>query len=193
MHDWVDILNEWPGDESLLGYNVSPTSVAPIIISSGVIQANWGLIPSWSRQFKTKYATFNAKVETLAEKPTFRSAWKQGRVCLVPCGGYYEWRTEDGIKQPYVIHNPAEPIVMAGLWEAWNDQVSFTVITEDAKGHLNDLHHRMPVMLQADQAQDWLNGVKNLNTSTWEQLKYYKVDRAVGNTQNEGPELIKPK
>ncbi len=193
MHDWADILSDWPGDESMLRYNVSPTSVVPVVSINGVISAHWGMIPSWAKAFKMNYATFNARIETIEEKASFKNAWKKGKTCVVPVGGYYEWRTEDGVKQPYAIHSPDSCLMLAGLWENWNDKLSFTVLTEEAKGNLVDLHHRMPIMLNKEQSKAWLaGGDTNLTTANVEHLIFYPVDRKVGNSRNEGEDLIKP-
>ena len=191
MHNWSDLLGDWPGDASLLRYNVSPTNVVPLVAAGGVLFAHWGMIPSWAKEFKMNFATFNARIETVEEKPSFKNAWKKGKTCVVPVGGYYEWKTENRIKQPYVVHNPDSDIMLAGLWENWNDKTSFTVLTEEAKGKLVDLHPRMPVMLNKVQSKAWLAGAElELTTQDEDLLSFYRVDRKVGNSRNEGKDLI---
>ena len=194
MHEWVDVLTDWPTDAAL-SYNVAPTQRAPIATASGVLNARWGLVPRWEKAFATKYPTHNARLETVAEKPSFRSPWKQSRTCLVPTGGYYEWRKEGGIKQPYFIHKPDDLLVFAGLWESWNDSYSFTILTTAASEGLSELHHRMPVMLDAEAARLWLNtGTKAAGmfeqTSIHSSIDYYPVSTAVNTSTNEGPDLI---
>jgi putative SOS response-associated peptidase YedK len=136
----------------------------------------------------------------VAEKPAFRHAWNKSQTCLVPALGYYEWKGVKGDKQPYFIRPESEePLVMAGLWEQWSaaDQLllSCTIITQPSYGKLAELHSRMPLMLQLDQAEQWLNdGVVVFDTLLKEQdtehLTYYPVDRSVNKSTNEGEHLI---
>jgi len=194
MHEWVDILGDWP-DGAALSYNIAPTQVVPIVTNSGTLTARWGLVPQWEKTFSTKYPTHNARLETAREKPSFRSAWRHSRTCLIPTGGFYEWRKEGSIKQPYFIHKPDDLLVFAGLWENWNARVSFTILTTESKGAIADLHHRMPVMLSADDAEQWLMTGTNSesfleNSSIRKTVQIYAVSRQVSNSSSEGPELI---
>lgn len=194
MHDWVDVLSEWPTDAAR-SHNVAPTQSVPIVTASASINARWGLVPRWEKAFSTKYPTHNARLETVAEKPSFRSPWKQSRTCLVPTGGYYEWRKEGSIKQPYFIHKPDDLLVFAGLWESWNNSYSFTILTTAATGAMAKLHHRMPVILDTEAAPLWLNtGTSASNvleqTSILGSIDYYPVSTAVNTSTNEGPDLI---
>lgn len=190
MRDWVQLLSGWPGDFETR-YNVAPTTQVPIITRDGVVPARWGMVPRWAKQFDSNYATFNARIESAAEKPTFRIAWKEGLHCLVPSAGYFEWKTENGEKQPYFIHAPDNLVVFAGLWEPWNEEKSFTILTEEAKGELNKLHPRMPIMLEPDTAKSWVLGDNvNLNSNIYTHLQWHRVGKAVGNPRNQGKELI---
>jgi putative SOS response-associated peptidase YedK len=194
MQEWVDVLQDWPIDAAL-SYNVAPTQLVPIVTESGALTARWGLVPSWEKAFSTKYPTHNARLETAKEKPSFRSAWRHSRTCLIPTGGFYEWRKEGGIKQPYFIHKPNDLLVFAGLWEPWNDRNSFTILTKESQGNIAQLHHRMPVMLNAADAELWLNtGTQNGNslgnTSIDELIEIYSVSTKVNKASSEGPELI---
>jgi putative SOS response-associated peptidase YedK len=194
MHDWVNVLSDWPNGAAL-SHNVAPTQSVPIVTASGALNARWGLVPRWEKAFSTKYPTHNARLETAAEKPSFRSPWKQSQTCLVPAGGYYEWRKEGSIKQPYFIHKPDDLLVFAGLWEAWNDSYSFTLLTTAATKGMAELHHRMPVMLDTHAARLWLN-TGTSEAAVLEQtnipgaIDYYPVSTAVNTSKNEGPHLI---
>ncbi len=194
MHEWVEVLQDWPAGASL-GYNVSPTQSVPIVGDGGVRTARWGLVPRWEKSFFTKYPTHNARLESVAEKPSFRSAWQHSRTCLIPVGGFYEWRKEGTIKQPYFIHNPGELLVFAGLWEAWDDMLSFTILTTQARGNIAQLHHRMPVMLNAADGATWLSrGTDTLDmlegSSIFEVVDFHRVGTAVSNSRSEGAQLI---
>ncbi len=194
MHEWIEVLQDWPAGASL-GYNVSPTQNVPIVGDGGVRTARWGLVPRWEKSFFTKYPTHNARLESVAEKPSFRSAWQHSRTCLIPVGGFYEWRKEGTIKQPYFIHKPGELLVFAGLWEAWDDMLSFTILTTQARGNIAQLHHRMPVMLNAADGAAWLSrGTDTLDkledSSIFQAVDFHRVATAVSNSRSEGAQLI---
>lgn len=114
-------------------FNISPTNAVPIIRqgSSGreLVLAKWGLIPSWAKDEKIGYSTINARADTVASKPAFRSAFKRRR-CLVVADGYYEWIADGKEKQPilYEVGKPGDVFAMAGLWETWHHVESCTII-----------------------------------------------------------------
>ncbi len=183
-------------------YNIAPSASVPVFTRDGWCTMRWGLVPSWSKEAKTKYATFNARVESFTEKPAFRSAWKQERRCLIPLSGYYEWKVTGGEKRAYYVTTTLdEPLVIAGLWEKWekdsHSMLSCTILTTAAEGILADLHHRMPVMLEPAQASTWLRGEKQqalevLQNPSLEHIHFYQVNPAVGNPRNQGRGLIDP-
>ena len=195
LRGWTDILGDWPA-EFWTGFNVAPTQQAPVVTIDGVEVMRWGIIPSWAKDESAgKYATFNARIESVKSKPSFRGAWKQSQTCLVPALGYYEWKTIADVKQPYFIRSMRqdELLVFAGLWDRWNDEGSFTVITQPASGDLADLHDRMPVFLNHEQAGNWLSAADERlfeDQSMVEGMEYFPVNRRVNNVRNEGPELL---
>ena len=125
----------------------------------------WGLVPSWAKDIGIGNQAINARIETAAEKPVFRGAWKSRR-CLVPASGFYEWREAPipgkarPAKMPFYITRPdGLPLTFAGLWERWKDgMLSFTILTQDACQGIAQLHDRMPVMLASDGFEAWLGG-----------------------------------
>jgi len=125
----------------------------------------WGLIPSWAKDPTIGARMINARAETLAEKPAFRSAFKTRR-CLVPADGFYEWQKRaSGPKQPYrIARADGAPFAFAGLWERWRDRTagrdleSCTIVTRDANAALRPIHDRMPVILAPDSYDLWLDG-----------------------------------
>jgi putative SOS response-associated peptidase YedK len=190
MHQGVDALNKWPEGHAV-GFNISPTQSVPIVLESATVSARWGLVPKWEKSFSTKYPTHNARLETVGDKPSFRSAWKHARTCLIPAAGFYEWKKEGSIKQPYYIHNPNGLLVFAGLWESWNHQISFTILTTDSRGAVANLHHRMPVMLDTADATEWLSvGLASHEllekSEVVEALEYYPVSTQVNNSRSVG-------
>ncbi len=201
MGQWADLLGDWPADADI-GYNIAPTAMVPAFTAESGRAMHWGMVPPWAKEKKLKYATFNARSESVADKPAFRHAWNKSQTCLVPALGYYEWKGEKGSKQPYFIHPVAdEPLVMAGLWEHWqmgeDSLYSCTIITRPSGGVLADLHSRMPLMLDHTAAEQWLNdGVPVFDDLMDGQdvsgFTFHPVSKAVNRSGNEGAELVEP-
>jgi len=155
-----------------LRYNIAPTQeVAAIRILSEVgtrqlDMLRWGLIPPWAKDPTIGGRMINARRETVSTKPSFRSAFKHRR-CLVTTDGYYEWKKLGGRKQPYYIRMQDErPFAFAGLWETWRGGpadsmetplVTCTIITTEANELSRPIHHRMPVILEPDHYDVWLD------------------------------------
>lgn len=200
MHRWEAILQDWPEDVAL-SYNVAPSQTIAMFTQDGGQGARWGLIPSWSNEIHSKYATFNARIESVSDKPAFRHAWHCQQRCLIPALGYYEWKTERGSKQPcFVRTSDCSPLVFAGLYEPGRDgqiPASCTLLTRPADKGLVGLHSRMPVMLNPEQAETWFladgNDARELACSERAvALDVYPVSKAVNNPRNQGPSLINP-
>ncbi len=112
----------------------------------------WGITPSWSNKMMT-----NARGETIAEKPSFRSAFKARR-CIIPASGFYEWRTEGKVKHPFYISlKTGEPMAFAGIWETLGGMESCCIITTSPNTIMEPIHDRMPVILDADNWAQWLS------------------------------------
>jgi len=150
-------------------YNIAPTQDAPVVRQRRepkgertLQMLRWGLIPSWAKDTKMGAKLINARSESVAEKPSFRSAFRRRR-CLVPADGFYEWRAEGTHKQPYLIaRRDRAPFALAGLWERWTPQKgdaidSFTIVTTEANALLRPLHQRMPVILAPEDYGRWLD------------------------------------
>lgn len=188
-------------------YNIAPTQKAPILAHADggytIKATRWGLIPSWVKDEKIGSKLINARVETVAEKPSFRAAFKKRR-CLVPASGYFEWKGEAGHKQPYFIRDPAGDLLMfAGLWEGWKPTEdaewlhTFTIITGEPGKVSGDIHDRQPVTLPPASWQEWLTDEPDVATDIVQhapeaQLTYHAVPKAVGSPKNRGPEIVQP-
>ena len=155
--------------------------------------ARWWLIPSWHKgDIKDwKATTFNARIEDAAEKPTFRGVWKHGR-CLIPAGGYYEWTGEKGAKAPHFIRAAGneETLWFAGLASRWQDLLTCTILTRAANADVRALHHRMPVILNAEERDAWLGGSEDRTLGEAARLSHHPVARfGIG---DDSEELIEP-
>jgi putative SOS response-associated peptidase YedK len=188
-------------------YNIAPTqNLAAVRGCEGgdgreLVALRWGLVPFWAKDPAVGNRMINARAETVAEKPAFRAAYRHRR-CLVLADGFYEWRREGSVKIPWYISLASEePFAFAGLWERWRSKETgesletATLITTQANDFLVSLHHRMPVILDADGADCWLSGDDEVISSATEggpKLRAWPVDRRVNNARNEGKELIRP-
>jgi putative SOS response-associated peptidase YedK len=195
----------------ILNYNVAPTQEILTIIKhdneNTLDRLHWGLVPFWAKDISIGSRMINARTETVASKPSFRDAFKKRR-CLIPADGFYEWTGEKGNKQPYYVSIPSgEPFAFAGLWESWTDKESdeesvyksCTIITTAASESILEIHHRMPVILNPDFHEKWLNvEIQNpkeleiiLQEGVIHDMKYYPVSTFVNSVKNNDPNCIK--
>ena len=149
-------------------YNIAPSQPVAAVRKTPegegreAVLLRWGLVPHWAKDPAMGARMINARAETVAGKPSFRAAFRRRR-CLIPAWGYYEWRKEEGGKQPYYIHMAGErPFAMAGLWEHWQgpdgtEIESCAIITTEANEETRDIHHRMPVILAPEAFDTWLD------------------------------------
>lgn len=191
----------------LPNFNMAPTQNLPVITDADPDHINlyrWGLIPFWAKDEKIGYRMINARMETVADKPAFRQAFRQRR-CLWPVDGYYEWIARGKEKIPYrVILKDKGVYSLAGLWETWKNEqgekvFSFTILTQPATPSMEFLHHRMPVILPREMELDWLDPnldpedfLHNLPPFGTDQLEVYRVSQEVNNVRNNRRELIAP-
>lgn len=201
------------GDPLGRRYNIAPTQPVRIVAehprqpARQLRTARWGLVPSWATDPAIGNRMINARAETVADKPSFRSAAAKRR-CLIPASGYYEWqRTPDGT-QPYYLHGQVPLLAFAGLFEWWTPKDrgdaeplwTTTIITTAASDSLGHLHDRTPVILPADLWDDWLAPTITqrsevralLDAAPPAHLTARPVGRAVGNVRNQGPGLLEP-
>ncbi len=148
--------------------NIAPTQMVAVIraepdtLERRLDMLKWGLIPFWAKDSSIGSRMINARSETVAEKPSFRAAFKRRR-CIIPADGFYEWTKEGRKKQPYLISMAdGNPFAMAGLWEhregtEGNVIESCTILTTGANEAVRELHDRIPVILQPDDYDAWLD------------------------------------
>ena len=202
-------------------YNIPPTTPIYVVtegverdtgtLARAVRTAYWGLVPRFAKDLSFSAKAFNARRETLVEKPSFRGSLSRYRA-LVPMNGYYEWQSGPNGKIPYHLHDPHAPLLYAaGLVSWWKDParpeaawlLTATIITKAAEGQLERIHSRMPVFLNPEGRETWL-GFESFATGndahTWingsegqlpaQALEAYRVGDDVGNVTNEGAHLI---
>ena len=202
---------EFAADEAIHepAYNIAPTQQVLTVTNDGERRASymrWGLIPFWAKDAKIGYRMINARGETVAEKPSFRTALRKRR-CLILADGFYEWQKLGGKqKRPMrIVLKSGEPFAFAGLWETWKDPEgemvkSCTIITTAANDFLRPIHDRMPVILPQESESFWLDkDVEDPLALTSviapypdDEMDAFEVSTLVNNTRNKGSEVIDP-
>ncbi|MGG3477500.1 SOS response-associated peptidase [Peribacillus frigoritolerans] len=194
-------------EEYQFSYNIAPSQSVLSVINDGVRNRlgylRWGLIPFWAKDEKAGYKMINARAETIAEKASFKNAYKKKR-CLIIADSFYEWKKTPERKIPMRIKlkNHA-PFGMAGLWESWKSPegisiYSCSVITTVPNELMTSIHDRMPVILKPEDEKDWLNpSIKDpaylqqyLKSFDSEQMEAFEVSTDVNSTKNNTPNLI---
>jgi putative SOS response-associated peptidase YedK len=191
-------------------YNVAPTDEALVVVQRDERRAltsyRWGLIPHWAETARIASRTFNARAETVATAPVFRDSFRRKR-CLVPVDGFYEWKREGSVRQPYrVFRADGRPLVLAGLWAGWRDPTTgevrrtFTIVTTAPNAMLAELHDRMPVIVPDDAWDRWLDPRPAepgelralLEPDETVPLVIAAASRLVNDVRRDGPELLLP-
>lgn len=196
----------WHGPTLSPSYNVAPTQEVPAIRerqgSREAVPMRWGLIPPWAKDKSIGNRLINARAEGIADKPAYRAAFRRQR-CLLPADGFYEWKQQDGRRQPYYLRRrDGQPLAFAGLWARWqgDDETieSCTIITTQPNALVSRIHSRMPVVLMGEAQATWLESDNPLLLERLLQplpadvLTAYPVSRAVNSPAHEGPDLITP-
>lgn len=190
-------------------YNIAPTQTIPVVelvdAKRELVGKRWGLVPSWAADLKIGNSLLNARSETVARKPSFRSAFKRHR-CLIIADGFYEWQKLDAkTKQPYFFEmKDGKPFAFAGLSEHWEKGEkpvdSCTIITTDANQLMAPVHDRMPVILSPDDFDLWLDPEFQtidhlqglLKPFAASAMRAVPVSTYVSNVRNQGPECVAP-
>jgi putative SOS response-associated peptidase YedK len=189
-------------------FNVAPTQYMPVVVEDDSRRLDlyrWGLVPMWAKDPAIGNKMINARSETLAEKPSFRSALKHRR-CLVPATGFYEWTGPKTARRPVRIHLKDDSLfAFAGLWERWRGPAgqevrTFTIITCAPNDTVAPIHDRMPVILRPEDEDTWLAPdltdaaelLPLLSPYPSEAIRVEPASRRVNSPANEGPELLRP-
>lgn len=193
-------------------YNIAPSQAVATVLLPGSESKEprchylqWGLVPSWAKDPKIGFSLINARAETLAEKPSFRAAFKRRR-CLILADGFYEWQRQEKRKQPFYFGlSDHAPFAFAGLWEHWESGDgsvidSCTIITTEANALLQPIHDRMPVILKAADYDQWLDPAEQktdrlqrlLHPFAAEAMMAYPVSTQVNNFRYDDADCIRP-
>ncbi len=185
-------------------FNVAPSDFVSVVsLRDGrriLSCKKWGLVPSWSKDVKIGNRLINARGESLREKPSFKNAFR-GRRCLIPVTGFYEWRSDGGVKKPYFIfmkknNKEFTPMLLAGLYDSWgtaDGQIleTFTVITTSSCDKLKIIHDRMPVIIPEVNIEKWFSSTlpsgeidKLLKPVPDDMIEFYPVSELVNSPQN---------
>jgi putative SOS response-associated peptidase YedK len=197
--------------EVVANFNVAPTQEVLVIVKQTGVnwldRYHWGLVPFWAKDISIGSKMINARSESVAEKPSFRNAFKKRR-CLIPADGFYEWTGAKGHKQPMFITLPdKKPFAFAGLWETWNNKgaeesayKSCTIITTRASESIRNIHHRMPVILKTEAYEHWLEPRNQnitelegiLKDDIYKEFVSYSVSKQVNSTRTNDPSCVEP-
>ena len=210
VYNNISIFSEQFGvDENDVGglepaFNIRPTDEHTVVVGSehAAISMRWGLVPRWSKEPNMAFKTINARLETVAEKASYKEPLKTQR-CLVPASGYYEWVAMPDGKQPYFLHPKTRPYwAFAGLYDSWRDASgaslqTFTIITQDAVDAAGHVHARMPAIVPHDSYEAWLDPAvrdpeeaKAILRPPDDELEIFPVSRRVNKSDNQGADLI---
>ena len=195
-----------PADGFVPRWNIAPTTGVLAIKERDAQRLGsmmrWGLIPIWAKPDTAfKRPMFNARSETVAERPMFRDSFIKRR-CIVPANGFFEWRSDGNSKKPMWIYDAESPLVtFAGIWSRWHgpDGIveSCAILTTAPNSLMEPIHNRMPVILDEDWAAIWLDDAADkivlleaLKPREWETMTAREANLAVGSARNDGPHLI---
>ena len=199
------LVDDW-NDDWIPIHNIAPTQNTPILLFNEkrfVKNMRWGLVPFWAKDLKMGSRLINARVETLSEKPSCRNLLRSNR-CVVITDGYYEWMQTGNGKIPYYIFHPQKNILpMAGLWDKWIDDNNkeyhtYTVITTEPAKPISHIHNRMPVILNDDGIDHWINSNTSAElaisylTPFENELNFYPVSSFVNSPRNNSEICIQP-
>jgi len=191
-------------------FNIAPRQPV-LIVRNGetgereLSAVEWGLVPEWKKELGDK-ALINARLETILEKPSFRSSIKRKR-CLVPFTGWYEWKTENGLKVPYHVKPcSGDPAAFAGIWATWHGPdgeswlETMAIVTAPTESSMRSLHHRRPLVVRPAEYTSWLQAYDPLprdflGSFNWDvehNFEWSAVSRKVNNVRMEGVACLEP-
>ncbi|MBN2368685.1 SOS response-associated peptidase [Candidatus Woesearchaeota archaeon] len=180
-------------------YNIAPSQKVPVIFNTAsdiLSDAQWGLIPSWAKDDKVGYKMINARAETVAEKPAYRTPFKSKR-CLIIADSFYEWNKKGGPKTPYRFMMKNEDFFsFAGIYDEWNGITTCSIITTEPNDLMKNIHIRMPVILKKEDEKKWLSvkpddAKELLKPYPSGEMKMYEISELINKPENDTIDVIK--
>lgn len=199
--DLADYFDTEPPAMFVSRFNIAPTTPVIARTDQALTFFSWGLVPSWAKDVNIGNRMFNARSETITEKPSFRTAFKRRR-CLVPATGFYEWKAEAEGKQPYFCHLNHRLFSFAGIWEHWQDAMgnelqSCSILTTESVGAMSQVHQRMPVVIRDENHRVWLDhrdeqidDAMHCMAQRDDEFEVYAVSKKVNSARNDSADLI---
>lgn len=215
QHDPAGLAEEFAAADRTGGalgadFNVTPTKNVPIVVQRGsersVRPVRWGLVPTWAKDASSGPPMINARAESITTKPAYAESARRRR-CLMPATGWYEWRPGDKRRQPHLCRRgDGRSMAMAAVFSAWwapdstdRPLVTCAVVTTAAVGELADIHHRMPLVLEEESWDDWLDPTRteiddllDPTPGALGELMVHSVSTEVNSMRNNRPELLQP-
>ncbi|MCF7688920.1 MAG: SOS response-associated peptidase [Cephaloticoccus sp.] len=194
--------------EFISRYNIAPSTLLPAVRASAqgalneAVALRWGLVPAWAKSAEDSARHINARSETIAEKPSFRSAYRRRR-CVIPASGFYEWKRAGKHRLPWVFRREDEgPFCFAGVWDSWTAPTgevleSCALITTAPNEVMQPIHDRMPVVLSPEDCPIWLTPAENppdhlLRTPAPQGWRADRISQYMNNVRHDDPACLTP-
>ena len=177
-------------------FNIAPQSQVPAIINNNLTMTTWGYYPDWLKSQANSRPLFNTRFESVQEKKTFQSAFKNNR-CIIPISGWYEWKRDGESKTPYYFSNNSTMFAAGLFWTRSSGEIETSIITREASSSLNVVHNRSPLILNDDELAIWNSDIDSgeiydgVNNYDYDKVTYHEVNKAVNNPRNNNESLIK--
>ena len=177
-------------------FNIAPQSKVPAIINNNLTMTTWGYFPEWLKSQANSRPLFNTRFESVQEKKTFQSAFKNNR-CIIPISGWFEWKRDGENKTPYYFSNNSIMFAAGLFWKRSSGDIETSIITREASTNLNVVHNRSPLILNKEELTIWISDIDSgeiydgVNNYDYDEVTYHEVDKAVNNPRNNNESLIK--
>ena len=170
--------------DCLPNFNIAPSDKTPVLLGE-LTMMPWGFSPAWA---KSSVKIINARIETLNQKPSFRSASR----CLILADGWYEWGTSNSGKFPFFFHRGGDLILFAGICTQVAEKPEFAIVTKDADENIQAIHHRMPLIIEKNQVDEWIHSKQTFASKQSQGCQFYKVSKFVNSPKNNNEACVKP-
>ena len=170
--------------DCLPNFNIAPSDKTPVLLGE-LTMMPWGFSPAWA---KSSIKIINARIETFNQKPSFRSASR----CLILADGWYEWGTSNSGKFPFFFHRGGDLILFAGICTQVEEKPGFAIVTKDADENIQAIHHRMPLIVEENQIDEWIHSKQTFASKQSQGCQFYKVSKFVNSPKNNNEACVKP-